>query len=56
MEPVGGTARLDTSAGALSRVTALLKGKYGAEYRIVLALERLANGFRPKPRVVLRIS
>lgn len=52
--PVDGTAEIVTDPAEASRMTALVRRKYGLEYRVMMLIERLATR-RRRPRVLLRI-
>ena len=53
-EPSEGTAVVETDPATVDRLHAVIKTKYGLEYKIVMAIERLFGG--AKPRVVLRLK
>jgi len=55
VRPVDGVARIVTDPTEARRLTDLVRRRYGLEYRVVMAVERLAAR-RRKPRVVLRIT
>src|SRR3954471_6521754 len=40
--PVVGTAEVLTDSGSRQRLTGLIRRKYGIEYRVVMAIERLS--------------
>jgi PPOX class probable F420-dependent enzyme len=50
-----GTAEVVTDTAAVDRAEALIKAKYGLQFRIITALEALLSRGR-KPRVALQIS
>jgi hypothetical protein len=50
-----GTAEVFTDPGEVARVEALVKRKYGLEFRVVTLIETIAARGR-KPRFVLRIT
>jgi PPOX class probable F420-dependent enzyme len=52
---VDGTAAVIADPADTERLRELIKRKYGAEYRVTMALERLFAR-RRKPRVILRIT
>ena len=54
-QAVTGTAEILTDEGTRDRLTAGIRRKYGLEYRLVLAIERLTRSGR-RPRVILRIT
>ena len=47
--------RPEDGLGSTQRLTALIRRKYGLEYRVVMAVEALVSR-RPTPRAVLRIT
>ena len=55
MEPIGGVAEIVTDDGTRNRLTDIIRVKYGFEFRLVMAIERLARS-RQARRVILRIS
>jgi PPOX class probable F420-dependent enzyme len=55
MEPVGGVAQIVTDDGTKDRLTDIIRAKYGFEFRLVMAIERLARS-RQARRVILRIT
>jgi PPOX class probable F420-dependent enzyme len=52
---IDGTAAVIADPADTERLRGLIKRKYGAEYRVTMAIERLFAR-RLKPRVVLRIT
>jgi hypothetical protein len=52
---LAGTAEVITESNEVARVEALIKQKYGVEFRVVTFVETIAARGR-KPRVVLRIT
>lgn len=54
-EPVAGLAEILTDDGGRARLTGIIRKKYGLEYRIFMAIERLTKGGR-SDRVILRIT
>ena len=52
---VDGTAAVVADPAETERLRELIKRKYGAEYRVTMAIERLVAR-RRKPRVILRIT
>jgi hypothetical protein len=52
---VNGTAAVIADPADTERLRGLIKRKYGAEYRVTMAIERLVAR-RRKPRVILRIT
>jgi PPOX class probable F420-dependent enzyme len=55
VEPVAGTGEIVSTAGAGERLRNVVARKYGLQFRIVMAIERLVTR-TPKPRVLLRIT
>ena len=55
IEPVDAAAELLTAVGGLDRQTGIIREKYGLEFRIVMAIERLSRSGRIH-RVILRIT
>jgi len=53
--PVAGTAQVLSDSVSRERLTGLIRRKYGIEYRVVMAIERLSRSGR-RPRVLLRIT
>jgi uncharacterized protein len=53
--PVSGTAEILTDDQSRSRLTEVIRRKYGLEYRVVTALERVMRS-GPGTRVILRIT
>ena len=53
--PVEGTAEIVTDPAETGRLTALVRRRYGLEYRVMMLVERVAAR-RQKPRVMLRIT
>ena len=54
VEPVEGVAELVADDAAAERATALIRSKYGLEYKVVMGLEGLGSG--SGDRVVVRIT
>ena len=54
-DPVAGTAAILTDEGSRDRLTDVIRLKYGLEYRVVMAIERLSRSGR-RPRTILRIT
>lgn len=57
--PVQATASIETDQGSVENVAALLKAKYGLEFRLFMAVESVASFVRRKPkapRVAIRIT
>jgi PPOX class probable F420-dependent enzyme len=52
-EPAEGTATVETDPATVDRLHRVVKAEYGLEYKIVMAMERLFGG--AKPRVILRL-
>ena len=52
---VGGTAEIVTGPAETQRQRDLIRRKYGWEYRVIMAIERLLARHQ-KPRVILRIT
>jgi PPOX class probable F420-dependent enzyme len=52
---VSGTAKILTDDESRSRLTGVIRRKYGLEFRVVMALERLLRS-SPGMRVILRIT
>ena len=50
-----GSAVVDEDAGHLARLKTRLKEKYGAEYRVFMAVEAVVRRSRNVPRAVIRI-
>lgn len=55
-EPVAGVAEVLTDRGSRERLTGIIRGKYGIEYRIVMGIERLLGKSGQDNRVILRIT
>ena len=55
VEPVAGVAEIRSEATDTERLTDILRRKYGLEFRIVMAVERLVRSGRTS-RVILRIT
>ena len=55
VEPVAGVAEVLTDERSRERLTGIIRGKYGLEYRIVMGIERLGGSGRDN-RVILRIT
>ncbi len=55
VEPVAGVADVLTDDASRERLTGIIRGKYGLEYRVVMGIERLSAS-RPSNRVILRIT
>ncbi len=53
--PVSGTAEILTDEQSRSRLTEIIRRKYGLEYRVVTAIERVMRS-GPGTRVILRIT
>jgi uncharacterized protein len=53
--PVSGRAEIVTDDPSRSRLTDVIRRKYGLEYRVVMALERIRRS-SSKTRVILRIT
>lgn len=53
--PVGASAEILTDEASRRRLTDLIRGKYGLEYRVIMGIERLSRSGR-RPRVLLRIT
>jgi PPOX class probable F420-dependent enzyme len=54
-EPVAGVARLLTDDSDRERLTAVIRRKYGVEFRLVMGIERLTKSGK-KARVILAIT
>ena len=57
--PVQATASIETDPAAVGHVAALLKAKYGLEYRLFMAVESAVSFVRRQPkagRVAIRIT
>jgi PPOX class probable F420-dependent enzyme len=52
---VSGTAEILTDDQSRSRLTEVIRRKYGLEFRVVMAVERLTRS-RPAKRVIVRIT
>lgn len=55
VEPVAGVAEILTGDAATGRLTDIIRSKYGIEFRLVMAVERLVRS-RQARRVILRIT
>lgn len=55
VEPVAGVAEVLTDEDSRERLTGIVRKKYGLEYRVVMAIERLGKSGR-SDRVILRIT
>ena len=55
VEPVAGVAEVLTDRGSRRRLTGIIRGKYGLEYRVVMGIERLGGSGEGR-RVILRIT
>jgi uncharacterized protein len=53
--PVAASAEILSDEATRRRLTDLIRGKYGLEYRIIMGIERLSRSGR-RPRVLLRIT
>lgn len=54
-QPVAGVAEVLTDERDRERLTGIIRGKYGLEYRVVMGIERL-GGSGQDDRVILRIT
>jgi uncharacterized protein len=54
-DPVAGTAAILTDEDSRDRLSDVIRRKYGLEYRVVMAVERLSRSGR-RPRTILRIT
>ncbi len=55
-QPVAGVTEILTDRATVERLTDIFRDKYGLEYRIFMAIERLAKRGRKEERVILRIT
>lgn len=53
--PVAGVAEVLTDEASRERLTGIIRGKYGLEYRVVMGIESLGGSGRSN-RVILRIT